>query len=276
MLGALIIVFREVFEAGLILGIVLAAANGVPKAGRWIGMGLAAGLAGATLLASFVDVIANAMQGVGQEVFNACILASAVLMLAWHNIWMARHGREMSAELKGVGQAVKTGNRSLLALAVVVGVAVLREGSEVVLFLYGVLIQGGEGVGSLALGGLLGTVLGGCVSALMYFGLTRIPTRRLFSVTTGLITLLAAGMAAQSVFFLEQSGLVDVFGRKAWDTSTVLSDKSILGRALHTLIGYSDAPTVLQVLVYGVTLVGLFAFTKMMSPAAPKFKPVQA
>jgi len=276
MLGALIIVFREVFEAGLILGIVLAAANGVPKAGRWIGMGLAAGLAGATLLASFVDVIANAMQGVGQEVFNACILASAVLMLAWHNIWMARHGREMSAELKGVGQAVKTGNRSLLALAVVVGVAVLREGSEVVLFLYGVLIQGGEGVGSLALGGLLGTVLGGCVSALMYFGLTRIPTRRLFSVTTGLITLLAAGMAAQSVFFLEQSGLVDVFGRKAWDTSTVLSDKSILGRALHTLIGYSDAPTVLQVLVYGATLVGLFAFTKMMSPAAPKFKPVQA
>ena len=142
MLGALIIVFREVFEAGLILGIVLAATNGVPKAGRWIGMGLAAGLAGATLLASFVDVIANAMQGVGQEVFNACILASAVLMLAWHNIWMARHGREMSAELKGVGQAVKTGNRSLLALAVVVGVAVLREGSEVVLFLYGVLIQG--------------------------------------------------------------------------------------------------------------------------------------
>jgi len=276
MLGALIIVFREVFEAGLILGIVLAATNGVPKAGRWIGMGLAAGLAGATLLASFVDVIANAMQGVGQEVFNACILASAVLMLAWHNIWMARHGREMSAELKGVGQAVKTGNRSLLALAVVVGVAVLREGSEVVLFLYGVLIQGGEGVSSLALGGLLGTVLGGCVSALMYFGLTRIPTRKLFSVTTGLITLLAAGMAAQSVFFLEQSGLVDVFGTKAWDTSTVLSDKSILGRALHTLVGYSDAPTVLQVLVYVVTLVGLFTFTKMMSPAAPKFKAVQA
>lgn len=276
MLGALIIVFREVFEAGLILGIVLAATNGVPKAGRWIGMGLAAGLAGATLLASFVDVIASAMQGVGQEVFNACILASAVLMLAWHNIWMARHGREMSAELKGVGQAVKTGNRSLLALAVVVGVAVLREGSEVVLFLYGVLIQDGEGVGSLALGGLLGTVLGGCVSAVMYFGLTRIPTRRLFSVTTGLITLLAAGMAAQSVFFLEQSGLVDVFGTKAWDTSAVLSDKSILGRALHTLVGYSDAPTVLQVLVYVVTLVGLFTFTKMMSPAAPKFKPVQA
>ena len=276
MLGALIIVFREVFEAGLILGIVLAATNGVPKAGRWIGMGLGAGLAGAALLASFVDVIANAMQGVGQEVFNACILASAVLMLAWHNIWMARHGREMSAELKGVGQAVKTGNRSLLALALVVGVAVLREGSEVVLFLYGVLIQGGEGVGSLALGGLLGTLLGGCVSALMYFGLTRIPTRKLFSVTTTMITLLAAGMAAQSVFFLEQSGLVDFLGKKAWDTFAILSDKSIMGRALHTLIGYSDAPTMLQVLVYAATLIGLFTFTKMMTPTAPKFKPVQA
>ncbi len=276
MLGALIIVFREVFEAGLILGIVLAATKGVPKAGRWIGLGLAAGVAGASVLASFVDVIANAMQGIGQEVFNAGILGAAVLMLAWHNIWMARHGRELSSELKSVGQAVKTGNRSLVALAFVVGVAVLREGSEVVLFLYGVLVQGGEGVSSLILGGLLGTVLGGSVSLLMYFGLTRIPTRRLFSVTTGLITFLAAGMAAQSVFFLEQAGVIDVLGKKAWDSSAILSDKSILGRALHTLIGYSDAPTVLQVVVYFAALVALFTFTKMMTPAAPQFKPVQA
>ena len=103
MLGSLIIVFREVFEAGLILGIVLAATKGVPRAGWWIGIGLAGGVAGATVLASFVDVIASAMQGVGQEVFNAGILAAAVLMLAWHNIWMARHGREMSAELTTSG-----------------------------------------------------------------------------------------------------------------------------------------------------------------------------
>lgn len=276
MLGALIIVFREVFEAGLILGIVLAVTKGVPKAGRWVFGGLAAGLTGAVVLARFVDVIANTLQGMGQEVFNAAILATAVVMLAWHNVWMARHGREISAELKHVGEDVKTGSRSLMALAIVVGVAVLREGSEVVLFLYGVLIQGDEGVGSLALGGLIGVLLGGCVSAAMYFGLTKIPTRKLFSVTTTLITLLAAGMASQSVFFLEKAGLITWLDQTAWNTSAILSDSSILGRALHTLIGYSDAPTVMQVLAYLVTLGVLLTFTRMMTPAAPKLTPARA
>ncbi len=40
------------------------------------------------------------------------------------------------------------GDRPLTALAVVVGVAVLREGSEVVLFLHGILASGGTTVSS--------------------------------------------------------------------------------------------------------------------------------
>ena len=56
-------------------------------------------------------------------------------MLTWHNVWMARHGRELASEVRAVGQAVAEGSKSLFALAVVVGVAVLREGSEVALFL---------------------------------------------------------------------------------------------------------------------------------------------
>ena len=106
MLGALIIVFREVIEAGLIVGIVMAATRGAPHAGRWVFVGIAGGLAGAALLAIFADKIGSAMAGIGQELFNAGVLALAVVMLAWHNIWMARHGRELAAELRNVGQAV--------------------------------------------------------------------------------------------------------------------------------------------------------------------------
>jgi high-affinity iron transporter len=51
---------------------------------------------------------------------------------------MARHGKEIAGEMRAIGQAVAEGSKSLLALAVVVAVAVLREGSEVALFLYGV------------------------------------------------------------------------------------------------------------------------------------------
>src|ERR1700730_18777763 len=126
MLGALISVFREVIEAGLIVGIVLAATRGVPRRGVWVRYGVLGGIAGACLVAAFASSISAAMQGAGQELFYVPILLIAVLMLAWHNVWMARHGREMAAHMKAVGEAGAAGYRSLLAVSFVVGIAVLR------------------------------------------------------------------------------------------------------------------------------------------------------
>src|ERR1700761_5922228 len=160
MISALIIVFREVIEAGLIVGIVLAATAGVPTRSRWVAIGVAAGILGACLVAAFAGELANLFQGSGQELFNASILLLAVCMLTWHNVWMASHGREMARELKSAGHQVVTGERTLSALAVVVGVAVLREGSEVVLFLYGIAAQGGTSNAAFLAGGLLGLAAG--------------------------------------------------------------------------------------------------------------------
>src|SRR3954452_18914005 len=204
MLAALIIVFREVFEAGLIIGIVLAVTRSVAGRNRWVGGGVAAGVVAACVVAVFAGAISHLFAGMGQEVFNAAILAIAVVMLTWHNVWMARHGSELAGELRAAGQAVVEGSKSLLALAVVVGVAVLREGSEVVLFLYGV-VAGGDSGWEVVLGGFAGLALGVMACLLTYFGLVRIPTRALFATTTVLITLLAAGMAAQAAAFLERA-----------------------------------------------------------------------
>src|SRR5512142_570898 len=159
MLGALIIVFREMIEAGLIVGIVMAATQGVAGRGRWIAIGIGGGLAGAAIVASFAGVISQAFEGSGQELFNAGVLGLAVVMLMWHNAWMARHGREIAAEMRSIGTAVSEGAKPLTALAVVVGLAVLREGSEVVLFLYGIFAQGTSGL-SLLSGGVLGIIAG--------------------------------------------------------------------------------------------------------------------
>jgi len=265
MLAALIIVFREVVEAGLVVGIVLAATRSVGGSRLWTAAGIAAGVLGSCLVAVFAGTIASAFAGYGQELFNAMILAIAVIMLAWHNIWMARHGRELADDLREAGEAVARGSKSLLALALVVGIAVLREGSEIVLFLYGIVItDGGSGVSLLA-GGFIGLMLGAALSALTYFGLLRMPTRHLFKVTSLMIAFLAAGMAAQSVLFLEQAGVVDLLGEAAWDSSAFLSEKSIGGRVLHTLIGYSDQPSLLQLLVYIATLAILYLLTRTFS-----------
>jgi high-affinity iron transporter len=262
-LAALIIVFREVFEAGLIIGIVLAVTGSVPHRNRWIGGGALAGALAACVVAAFAGALSRLFAGMGQELFNAIILGVAVMMLTWHNVWMAQHGRELAGEMRAVGQAVADGTKSLLALAVVVGVAVLREGSEVALFLYGVVASDGGSALSLALGGALGLALGGGVCLLTYFGLMRIPPRPLFATTTALITLLAAGMAAQAVAFLERANWLTSLDTVVWDSAWLLSEKGIAGRAMHTLIGYTDQPTEMQLVAYVAVLLGTFMLMRL-------------
>ena len=273
MLGALIIVLREVVEAGLIVGIVLAVTQNVPGRLAYVSGGVIGGIFGAILVALFAGRIAAAVEGNGQEVFNAAVLGIAVVMLSWHNVWMARHGREMAGELKQLGEAVRDGSRTLLALAVVVAVAVLREGSEVALFLYGIVVSDKTSGAALLGGGLIGLVIGALISLLTFKGLIVIPMRHLFKVTTLLISFIAAGMAVQSVAFLEQADIVSVLDRTVWNTSAVLPDNSLLGRALHTLLGYTDAPTQLQLLVYVATLAAIFLLMKVFS--ARRHAPVQ-
>lgn len=267
MLATLLIVFREVIEAGLIVGIVLAATKGVPRRGLWVSYGVIAGVAGACLVAAFASEIGALFQGSGQELFNASILLLAVGMLTWHNVWMASHGRAIAQEMCEVGRAVASGGRPLAALAIVCGVAVLREGSEIVLFLYGIAASGGTSALGMMAGGILGLLAGAGVSTLMYLGLLTIPARYLFSFTSGLITLLAAGLAAQAVAFLQQAGYVEVLTSTVWDTSWLLSDDSVLGRLLHTLIGYTDRPNGAQVLVYLLTVSFIWALMRLQRPS---------
>jgi high-affinity iron transporter len=274
-LAALIIVFREVFEAGLIIGIVLAVTRSVPHRNLWIGGGVLGGVAGACLVAAFAGALSNLFAGMGQELFNAAILGIAVVMLTWHNVWMARHGREMASEVRAIGQAVAEGSKSLFALAVVVGVAVLREGSEVALFLYGIVTSDGGSALSLALGGVVGLVLGALVCLLTYAGLISIPMRSLFAVTTVLITLLAAGMAAQAAAFLEKANWLTAMSNVVWDSSWLLDESSIPGKALHTLIGYTDQPTAMQLAVYVAVLVITFVLMRF-SASQPQAQPARS
>jgi len=267
MLAAFVIVFREVVEAGLIIAIVLAATQGLPGRGRWVAAGLAAGLAGAGLVAVFAAEIAAACLGAGQELFNAAVLALAVAMLVWHNVWMAHHGREMAGAMRRLGADVATGQRPLAAIAIVVGVAVLREGSEAVLFLTGIAAADSGGAGML-IGGLGGVAAAAAVSAVLALGLSTIPTRRLFAVTSLLVTLLAAGLASQAVAFLQQAGAVEALSATIWDSSWLLADDSLVGRLLHTLIGYNAAPSGMQVLAYCATIATVLGLTRLVNRRA--------
>ena len=262
MIANLIIVFREVLEAALIISIVAAATRGVRGRALWIGSGLALGLVGAILVALSAEAIAGAMSGMGQEWFNAAVLLAAVAMIGWHVVWMARHGKELALHMKSVGGAVSDGRRPMTALLVVVALAVLREGSEVVLFGYG-LYAGGSSMNDLLLGGALGVLSGVMVGFALYFGLLKIPLRHFFGATNGLLILLAAGLASSAAGFLVQADVLPALANPLWDSSWLLSDHSLLGQTLHILIGYSAQPCGMQ-LVFYITTVALLAIGMRM------------
>ncbi|MDE2280425.1 MAG: FTR1 family protein [Xanthomonadaceae bacterium] len=266
MLGIALLVFREVLEAALIVTIVAAATRGVPRRGFYIGGGIVLGVVGAVLVAGFAGFIEQAVNGAGQELFNAGVLLTAVLMIGWHVVWMSSHGRELAQQMQVVGHAVKTGSSSLTMLLAVVALAVLREGSEVVLFLYG-MAAGGAGTGDLVAGVPLGLIGGVGVGYALYFGLLRIPLRHFFSATNGMLVLLAAGLASTAARFLMQADWLPTWGAQLWNSSGLLDNGSVLGQALHILVGYDARPSGIQIVFYLLTV--LLLVTGML--LAPRF-----
>jgi len=271
MFASAIIVFREVLEAALVLGIVLAASRNIVASRRWITGGVIAGVFGALLIAAGAESISAAFAGIGQEILNAGILLLAVAMLAWHAVWMQRHGGDIARNMHAVGHDVGAGTRPLHALAVVVALAVLREGSEVVLFLYGI-AAGGTEEKSLWAGAAAGLILGATAGALLYLGLLRIPARYLFSVTGWMLVLLAAGMAGQAASYLVQAGTLPGIVEPVWDSSSWLPQHSMPGQVLHVLAGYADRPSLMQLLFFVATLTGIVGLGRLVDRSARKWR----
>ena len=109
----------------------------------------------------------------------------------------------------------------------------------------------------------LGLTAGLMLAVGMYFGLLRVPAKHLFAVTGWLILLLAAGMAAQGAAYLVQADILPALGETIWDTSYLLPDDSVIGKLMHTLVGYTARPYGIQLGFYAVTLTVVLVLTKM-------------
>ena len=253
MFSTAILVFREVLEAALIIGLVAVATREVAQRFKWISVGILGGILGAVVIAMMADVINAAASGLGQELLNAMILSAAVIMLGWHNIWMKKHGKELAIHAKQIGQAVSDGRQPMYALTILVGLAVLREGAEVVLFLYS-MFASGTSAGEITSGGVIGVAVGATFGAGLYFGLLRIPTRYLFRITSIMLLMLSAGLAAQAAGFLVQANVINTMTTTLWDTSWLVSERSVLGNILHALIGYIANPMGIQLVFYVATI----------------------
>ena len=261
MFGTGLIVFRETLEAALFVGIVAAATQSLANRTRWLALGAVLGLLGSLLMAAAMDLISNWANGLGQDWVNAAILGIALVILAWHTIWVSAHAKEMTQDARRLGVDAAQGSGTLWAVALAVAMTVSREGAETVLFVAGLTTASSEGIGSMMIGASLGLALGISAGWLIYSGLGRVQPRRLFSITHVLILLLAGSLASQLAKTMQQADWLNWLSDNAWDSSSFLTNDSLLGALLHGLVGYDASPSQLQVLFYVLTsvLIGLSA-----------------
>lgn len=155
MLPSALIIFREVFEIVLIVGIILAATKDLPARLKYVWGGIGLGLLGAGMVAYFIDFISGLAEGVGQEFLNAGILMLAAIFIGSTVIWMKHHAHELKGKLKALGEDVASGTASYLMLTVIIALALLREGSEIVLFTYGMMASG-QTISTILMGAAIG------------------------------------------------------------------------------------------------------------------------
>ncbi|MDX8395886.1 MAG: FTR1 family protein [Mariprofundaceae bacterium] len=273
MISSMVIVFREMLEMALVIGVLLVATRGMPGSRRWIGAGMAIGASVAIALGLFMEELENSFDGDGEFLFNAIVLSIASVLIAWTVIWMSQHGREMTARMKHVGKSVAEGDMPYRALAVVSMAVVMREGAEAVFFLFGAASAGVEAA-SMLTGSIMGVLLGLILGVIVYRGLLRIPLDYVFSVVGWVLIFLAAGMASQAAFNLVLIDMLPELIESVWNTSSLLSQESAVGELLHVLVGYDENPSGMQLLVFVLFFTVLVGFRRFCYLPNTKTSPV--
>jgi high-affinity iron transporter len=248
-LPAMLLSLREGLEIALIVGIVFGA---VHKLGRnelarpvWLGL-LAATLASLG--------VALGLQGIGAELeepyaelFEGAMMVTAAAVLTWMIFWMQSQARYLKANIENEVRlkSLKGGQRGVFFLAFAL---VAREGIELALFLSAVALSVGR------IPAAFGALAGLSIAALLGWGLfaatLRLNLRRFFQVTSVLLILFAAGLAAHGMHEFVETGLIPGLIDPLWDTSAILAEDSIPGTFLKTLFGYNANPSLTEGLTY--------------------------
>lgn len=264
MLATFVIFLREGVEASMIVAILLAYLNrmGARRYFRdvFIGVGVGLGVATAGGTAAYFTIRTYAGSRV-QTIFETVTYLLAACVLTYMTFWMRNHGRTLSADLRRrTDAAMSQGSRRGMAL--LAAQAVGREGVETVVFTLAILFA------TSTRGALVGAAVGlagalGVAVAVYRLG-HKINITRFFTTVGVLLMVFAAGLLGDTVQNLQQLGWLPLLGHPLWNTGGWLSEDSALGDVAHTFLGYAQAPTLLQVLVYLLYVaVALAAFLQL-------------
>ncbi|QVQ24132.1 FTR1 family iron permease [Achromobacter deleyi] len=250
----LFIVWRESVEALLVVGILYTWLRATPEGKRglpYLWGGVAAGLGLAVALALVLLGVSSWLSDEGQEWFQAIMSLAACALVVQMVVWMKKHGRTLKGELES-GARSSVANDNWWGLLVLVAIAVAREGSETVVFLYGTVSagEGGSDMMMLALAGVAGFAVALLTFWLLQLGGKLITWRRFFRVTEILLLLLAGSLLVGGLDHLISLDVLPTIVDPVWDSSWLLSDSTGFGKVLADFAGYRALPALISVLLW--------------------------
>jgi len=252
MIATFVLFLREGLEASLIVSILFAALRQLGQMGKaravWTGVGLAVlgSLIGGVALYVFVHEYNDTTF---QTIFETITYLVAVLLLTTMTFWMQQHSRSLKKEITAKATIAGSG----FALGLLAFTTVGREGLESAFFTLAFAFQTNAIL--LLTGALLGMLSAVGLCVLIYKLGYRLDYRIFFRVMGILLLFFAAGLLSNAVQNMQQLGWLNIGTALLWNTSHILSEESVLGDLLHGIIGYAQAPTVLQGLIYTTYLV---------------------
>jgi high-affinity iron transporter len=252
----------------LIIGIVIGMLRKIQRSelNRQVWMGVFSAALVSLLFAFLLQSLGASLSSPYEELFEGVMMLVAAAVLTWMIFWMQRQSRFMKSNLEAdVRQAQQAGGMAVFGLAFV---AVLREGVELAIFFTAASLSAGQG------SAILGALAGLAAAALLGWGLfastIRLNLRGFFNLTSLLLILFAAGLAAHGIHEFIEIGLFPALIEPVWNTSPFLPEDSQPGVLLKTLFGYNDQPALSEVLVYLAYFLAIAIGLRRNQAALPK------
>jgi high-affinity iron transporter len=261
----IIVIFREFMEISLLVSIILAATTQVKSSRICIIIGIVLGFVGASIIAFFTRFISNALDGMGQEVFDAVILLVTAALLLWTICWMQGH-KNIKQQLKSDSNEIYSTLAYRLSLISIVATTMFREGTEIVLFMYSIITSSSVKIVDYLTALTIAAASGLLFGVLIYRGLLRFAQKQIFTISSILLSMIAASFVAGSLKLLISCGVIDVLTEPIWDIGWLISEYSVIGTILKIFIGYNANMSIMELLGYcGFLLLVVFLVQRTKS-----------
>jgi len=250
MLESFLVTSRETLEASLVVGIVLAYLNRTNNQSykKTVYYGIAFGILASILSAFIFTIFAGGFEGRAGQIFEGATMLIGAFLLTTMILWMMRQ-RHISKEIEGRVEKHLMSSQPLfshIGIFLLIFIAIIREGVETVIFLNAINYASGINI----IGGTLGIIAAVVMGYLFFVGIKNINLKKVFSISSILLVLFAAGLAAHGIHEFEEAGLVSGIIAPLFDINPILNEKGLIGSFLKGLFGYNGNPSLLEVMAY--------------------------